>query len=112
MENIVPIEELRKHISRVLEEIRYGVAEQRNAGLVVDMPEEVEFQCQVIFEFQSHVVTSVSKQSEESQQTQKETSSETSKSERTSKDEQEAATSHKQKQNSEQKRYTKDSADA
>jgi len=112
MENIVPIAELRKHISRVLEEIRYGVNEQRLTGLLVDMPEEVQFQCQVIFEFQSHVVTTVSKQSEESNQTQQETSSETGETSRTSKDEQEAATSHKQTDKGEQKRYTKDSADA
>jgi hypothetical protein len=112
MENIVPIAELRKHISRVLEEIRYGVAEQRNDGLVVDMPDEVEFQCQVIFEFQSHIVKTTTEQTEESNQTQKESSAETAKTNKTSNEEQEAATSHKQKRNVEQKRYTKDSADA
>jgi hypothetical protein len=53
MESIVPIAELRNHISQVLEEIRFGVAAQRDSGLIVDMPEEVTFQCEVIFDFQS-----------------------------------------------------------
>lgn len=53
MENIVPIGDLRKHISDVLEAIRYGVNDQRKTGLVVDMPEEVNFQCQVVFSFQA-----------------------------------------------------------
>ena len=53
MDNIVPIDQLRHHINRVLEEIRYGVNSQRLSGLVVDMPDEVAFDCEVIFEFQS-----------------------------------------------------------
>jgi hypothetical protein len=71
MENIVPIADLRSHISQVLEEIRYGVNEQRQKGLLVDMPEEVTFQCQVIFEFQSKEVrkTSITKEERKSNET-------------------------------------------
>lgn len=53
MENVVQIANLRHYINQVIEEIRYGVNEQRMKGLVVDMPEEVSFDCEVVFAFQS-----------------------------------------------------------
>lgn len=96
MENIVPIAELRNHISKVLEEIRYGVNEQRLTGLVVDMPEEVTFSCQVIFEFQSMAVRRVSETVEDSNRTEGSTTTDTGESIRESRGVQTGVTGHDQ----------------
>lgn len=96
MENIVPIDQLRNHISKVLEEIRFGVNEQRLTGLVVDMPEEVTFQCQVVFEFQSLAVRRVSETTEDSNRTEGSTTTDTGESTRESKGIQTGVTGHDQ----------------
>jgi hypothetical protein len=96
MENIVPIAQLPNHISKVLEAIRYGVAEQRNAGLIVDMPEEVTFQCQVVFDFQSMAVRRVSETVEDSDRSEVGTVSDSGETTRESQSTQAAATGHNQ----------------
>lgn len=96
MENIVPIDQLDSHISKVLEKIRYGVAAQRNSGLICDMPEEVIFDCQVIFKFQSLAVRRVSEIVEDSNRTEGSTTTDSGTSTSQSSGTQNAATGHDQ----------------
>ena len=111
MENIVPIAELPNHISKVLEAIRYGVAEQRNAGLIVDMPEEVTFQCQVVFEFQSLAVRRVSETVEDSDRTQSESSKDIGSTTRSSDSYQRSTVGHNQSGESHSTQTTTEGAD-
>ena len=111
MENIVPIAEMRNHISKVLEEIRYGVAAQRDTGLIVDMPEEVTFQCQVVFEFQSLAVRRVSETVEDSDRTQSETATDTGTTTRDSDSSQRATVVHNQSAQSDSEQTTTYGAD-
>lgn len=77
MDSIVPISELRHYVSQVLDEIRYGVNEQRMKGLVAEMPETVNFQCEVVFEFQTLEVRRTSESAGDDTRTQNDTTVDT-----------------------------------
>lgn len=53
MENIVRIEELADFVAATLTELNRGVGEARAAGLVCDLPKEVQFSVLVVKEFQA-----------------------------------------------------------
>jgi hypothetical protein len=97
MENIVPIAELRNHVDRVLEEIRHGVHAQRQKGLIVDMPDEVQFDCEVIFEFQSLEIRRASVTEGGDSRTQDEISTESGETTRTGEQSQTSYQGHDQK---------------
>lgn len=97
MDNIVPIDQLRHHVNRVLEEIRYGVNAQRLSGLIVDMPEEVQFDCEVIFEFQSMEIRRASVTEGGDSRTQTEVATDTGETTRTGEQVQTSYQGHDQK---------------
>lgn len=84
MDSIVPISELDGFVSQVLDKIRHGVNEQRLKGLLVEMPDTVNFQCEVVFDFQSLEVRRTSESAGDDTRSQNETSTETGESTRTS----------------------------
>jgi hypothetical protein len=84
MDSIVPISELDGFVSQVLDKIRHGVNEQRLKGLLVEMPETVNFQCEVVFEFQALEVRRTSESAGDDTRSQNETATDTGESTRES----------------------------
>lgn len=96
MDSIVPISGLRGYVSQVLDEIRYGVNEQRMKGLLVEMPETVNFQCEVVFEFQALEVRRTSESTGDDSSTKNETSTDTGETVSTRNGSQRVASGHDQ----------------
>lgn len=48
---IIPIEELRNAIARVVKEVNDGVADMREAGILAELPNEIQFQMEVVMKF-------------------------------------------------------------
>lgn len=96
MDNIVPISELRGFVNQVLEEIRYGVNEQRMKGLMVEMPDTVNFQCEVVFDFQALEVRRTSETTGDDTRTQDDTTVDTGTTTSTRNGSQRVASGHNQ----------------
>lgn len=97
MDSIVPISELDGFISQVLDKIRTGVNEQRLKGLLVEMPDTVNFQCEVVFDFQALEVRRTSESAGDDTRSQNETATDTGESTRESNGLSQGLSEHDQK---------------
>lgn len=52
MENVVLIDDLTDYVDRAIQSVNDAVAKQRNKGLLVEMPEKIDFNVEVVFAFQ------------------------------------------------------------
>lgn len=66
---VIPIDQLRSAVSQAIMQACLGVDDTRGRGMVIDMPEEVDIQCTVVFGWQELEMRSVSEGTSEDTRT-------------------------------------------
>lgn len=93
---VIPIEQLREAVAMAIMEACKGVDDVRGKGIIIDMPESVDFQCVVVTGWQSLEMRSESIGTSEDTRAGGETSTRTETSEAESQDTGRTASGHDQ----------------